>query len=97
MSLGSLVAKNVKNLRLRFGLSQEALARKSGLTVRYISRLENGSPNVTLDVLERLAKGLGCTVEQLVGERRDDLAVKRARKALEKAIKTLQREKNQLE
>ena len=97
MSLGSLVAKNVKILRLKFGLSQHELARKSALTVRYISRLENGSPNVTLDVLERLAKGLDCTVGQLVGERRDDVSVKQARQALEKAIKILQSQKNKLE
>ena len=97
MSLGAVVAKNVKTLRLKFGLSQQEVADKSSLTVRYISRLENGSPNVTLDVLERLAKGLGCTVGQLVGERRIEVSDKSARRALDKAIKLLQREKNKLE
>lgn len=66
MALGKLVAKNVKAIRLERGISQQALAQKSKLTVRYISRLENTAPNVTLDVLERLAKGLSCSVQELI-------------------------------
>jgi len=58
MSLGSIVAKNIRALRLEVGLSQKDLADKTGLTVRYISRLENTSPNITLEVIEKLAQGL---------------------------------------
>lgn len=67
MALGKIVAENVKAIRLERGIPQAALAQKSKLTVRYISRLENTAPNVTLDVLERLAKGLGCSVTELLG------------------------------
>lgn len=68
MTLGKLVAENVKAIRLKRGISQQVLAKKSKLTVRYISRLENTAPNVTLDVLERLAKGLSCSVHELIGD-----------------------------
>ena len=58
MKLGTIVAKNIKALRLENGLSQKDLADKTGLTIRYISRLENTSPNITLEVIEKLAQGL---------------------------------------
>lgn len=56
--IGTIVAKNIKALRLENGLSQKDLADKTGLTIRYISRLENTSPNITLEVIEKLAQGL---------------------------------------
>jgi transcriptional regulator with XRE-family HTH domain len=58
MSLGIVVSKNIRALRLENDLSQKDLADKIGLTVRYISRLENTSPNITLEVIEKLAQGL---------------------------------------
>lgn len=61
MNLGFVVAKNIKALRLESGLSQKDLADRTGLTVRYISRLENTSPNITLEVIEKLAQGLDVT------------------------------------
>lgn len=66
MSLAKMVSKNIKALRLRAGLSQQALAEKTGLSVRYISRIENTSPNITLDNLERLSAGIGCSPAELV-------------------------------
>lgn len=67
MVLGKRVAKSVKAIRLGRGLSQQDLANKTGLTVRYISRLENTAPNVTLEVIEKLTKGLGCSATDLFG------------------------------
>ena len=64
MKLGTIVAKNIKALRLENGLSQKDLADKTGLTIRYISRLENTSPNITLEVVEKLARGLNVPLTQ---------------------------------
>lgn len=89
MALGKLVAENVKAIRLERGFSQQALAQKSKLTVRYISRLENTAQNVTLDVLERLAKGLGCHVQELIGSGIHDHE-KPPIKELEQTIRFLQ-------
>ncbi len=66
MGLGVTVAKNIRALRLEKGLSQKDLADKTGLTVRYISRLENTSPNITLEVIERLAKGLNVSPSHIL-------------------------------
>ena len=66
MGMAKRVAKNVKAIRLARGLSQQDLATKTGLTVRYISRLENTAPNITLDVLERILVGLECSAIEVV-------------------------------
>jgi transcriptional regulator with XRE-family HTH domain len=68
MKLGKLFAKNLKTLRLSKGLSQQALAEQTGLTIRYISKIENHDPNVTLDVLERIQFALSCSILDLLCE-----------------------------
>jgi transcriptional regulator with XRE-family HTH domain len=88
MILGKLLTKNAKALRVSRGLSQLELASKTGLTVRYISRLENTAQNVTLDVLERLTKGLGCSLGELFGEEGHD--IKGSGDTLDEAINLLQ-------
>ncbi len=90
MALGKTVAKNVKAIRLRQGISQQQLANKTGLTVRYISRLENTAPNVTLEVLERLAGGLNCLAGELLGDGGPDLGLKKSTEMLDQTIKFLQ-------
>ena len=52
-------AKNLKKLRLDKGLTQELLAEKLGISVRYVQQLEGkNTPNVKIDTLEILAKEL---------------------------------------
>ena len=52
------LARNVRQLRLAVGLTQTALAKRSGMNRSYLSRLESGRHNPTLATLERLAKSL---------------------------------------
>jgi transcriptional regulator with XRE-family HTH domain len=53
---------NIRLLRLKKGLSQKALAAKSGLSANYIGTLERGCQNPSLTSLASLAKGLGCSM-----------------------------------
>ena len=50
------------------GLSQEGLAEIIGCHRNYVGYLERGEQNVTIDMLARVAKALGCTVTDLVSE-----------------------------
>ena len=56
----------VKELRVKRGLSQAALADKLGYTVSFISKLERGEMNVTLRSLFDLAGALETDAEILV-------------------------------
>ena len=53
---------NVRRLRLKRGLSQKALAERSGLSANFIGTLERGCQNPSLTTLEKVAKGLGCSM-----------------------------------
>jgi transcriptional regulator with XRE-family HTH domain len=90
MVLGEIVAKNVKALRLQRGLSQKELGEKTGLTIRYISRLENTAPNLTLEVIEKLTVGLSCSPIDLVGNENNNQAMTDTRKLLDQTIQFLQ-------
>ena len=54
----------IRRLRLEKDLTQRALAERSGLDVSYISGIERGCRNVSLKSLEKVAKGLGCSMSK---------------------------------
>ena len=53
-----LVGRRIKTLRKARNLSQEALADKASTSAKYLSRIEIGKENPTIDLLFRLADGL---------------------------------------
>ncbi|RJL18399.1 helix-turn-helix domain-containing protein [Pectobacterium polaris] len=57
--------QRVKTLRLQAGLSQEAFADKCGLDRTYISGIERGVRNPTLEVIGVIADGLGIEFKYL--------------------------------
>jgi transcriptional regulator with XRE-family HTH domain len=66
MDLRAVVGRNIKRLRDEKGLQQDALAYEAGLHVTYLSGIENGRRNMTLAVLERVARALGVSEAELV-------------------------------
>ncbi len=58
MGIVKNVARNLHDLRLKRKLSQQAVARKAGLSVSYISMLERGQRIPPLETLEVMAKVL---------------------------------------
>jgi transcriptional regulator with XRE-family HTH domain len=64
-----LFSKNLKKLRLRKGLTQEDLAEKLDISVRYVQQLEGiRCPNVKLDTLTTLAKALSAKPKDFLEE-----------------------------
>lgn len=53
----------VKELRLATGLSQEVFADKCGFARTYMSRIETGVANPSLDAIETLATGVKVPIE----------------------------------
>ena len=60
------LAKRVKELRNRKGMSQEILAEESGLSLRTIQRIENGETEPTGDTLNRLSNALNVNPDELI-------------------------------
>lgn len=56
----------VKEWREDKGFTQEELAYRSKISVTYISKIENGQTNVSLDTICKIASGLGIKVADLV-------------------------------
>jgi len=52
------LAFNLQKLRRARGLSQESFAHEAGLHRTYISDLERGARNPTIEVVDRLARAL---------------------------------------
>ncbi len=63
-----LLGWNLRRLRAARGQSQEALAADTGIDRAYVSEIERGLGNATLDVLDRLAQHLGVAVTALLTE-----------------------------
>ena len=69
------VAKAIRSLRLRSGLSQRQLALRMGVPRTYVSKIENEKATPTLSSLERLALALEVSVYDLLrlcGPSRED-------------------------
>jgi transcriptional regulator with XRE-family HTH domain len=62
------VAKAIRSLRLRSGLSQRQLALRMGVPRTYVSKIENEKATPTLSSLARLASALEVTVPDLLHE-----------------------------
>lgn len=61
------LAKKVKQLREKLGLSQEKLARLADVSNNTIINIEAGKQdNPTIDTLKRVAKALNVSVEDLI-------------------------------
>jgi transcriptional regulator with XRE-family HTH domain len=52
--------------RLSLGISQEKLAERAGLHFTYVSSAERGERNVSLVNIARFAKGLECSMHDLM-------------------------------
>lgn len=62
-----LLAKRIKALREKKGITQEQLADLSGIDYKHIQKLEGKKPSAAqIDTLEKLAKALGVKLASLL-------------------------------
>jgi transcriptional regulator with XRE-family HTH domain len=66
--------KNLSRFRKEKGLTQEGLVKKSGVAVSQIRRYEADKSSPTLDVITRLAKALGISIDELVFDKDKGIA-----------------------
>ena len=59
-------AKKVRETRLAKGISQEKLGSLAGVHRTYIGMIERAEKNITLSNMEKIAKGLGVRLRDLI-------------------------------
>lgn len=68
MDIKKKFGKHVKKLRLERGLSQEKLAYEADIDRTYIPSIEKGERNVSIVVIEKIAKALKVKISVLFDE-----------------------------
>lgn len=61
------IGKNIIRLRKAKGLTQEDLAGAAEVDRSYLSEIENGHKNFSMDILAKIAKALGATPNDVLG------------------------------
>lgn len=57
--------KKVRERRFELGLSQEELATRAGVHRTYVGMIERAEKNITLTNIERIAKALGLSLDEI--------------------------------
>lgn len=65
MTIKSLFGKNVRRLREERNWSQDRFAEESGLHRTYISGIERGVRNPTIEIVSQIAKALKIPITEL--------------------------------
>ena len=65
MDKKKLLGSRIKEIRKRQRLSQEKLAERAGISAQYVSNIERGRENPTLDLLLRLADALKVSLGEM--------------------------------
>jgi len=63
MNIKEVFGQRVKTLRKGLNISQEELAFRAGIDRTYITGIENGKRNVSLEIICKVIKGLDTTFE----------------------------------
>ncbi len=66
MLISKKLGANIKKIRLQKGMSQGDICRALDMDRGYMSAIENGKKNITIQQLERLAQALGVSVDKLL-------------------------------
>jgi transcriptional regulator with XRE-family HTH domain len=89
------IGQNVKSVRVDRELSQEALANKVKTSAKHLSRLELGTANITIDILNAIAEKLSVELADLVWRRgKGDQLYVLTQREVDQIFRILDRAKN---
>ena len=57
---------NIRRIRLEKGFNQKEFCKKVDLDAAYLSNIENGNMNPTVSTVDRIAKALGVSSDELL-------------------------------
>ena len=65
MDIKQMIGKRIAEIRAKKGMTQEQLAGKMGIGPKYLSSIERGKENPTLNTLITLSKALGVDLGEI--------------------------------
>jgi len=77
MNIGAIVGKNIVRIRNQRKVTQEELSFRAGIDRSYLSQIEAGKRNPSLNLLARIAESLDVKVALFLVE--DDIATQASR------------------
>lgn len=95
MNKRELIGLRIKELRKRKGLSQEELAEKAETSANYLSRMERGTENPTLDMLIKISDALAVEMWEIF-DFGHELGLKEMKEIMNKLLKESEEEKLRL-
>ncbi len=79
ISLRSALGRAIARLRAKEGLSQERFALRAKIARTYFAGIERGRHNVSIDLLERIARALDLDTGELLAEAESERRSRTAR------------------
>ena len=92
MDTRKLIGNRIKNLRRTRGYSQERLAEITGINSKYLSSIERGVENPTLDLFVRLSQGLKVGIHEIFQIEQEGTEPKLLRKRLKNLVEEVGQE-----
>jgi transcriptional regulator with XRE-family HTH domain len=83
----------IKVLRKARKLSQEELAERAGISTQYVSQIERGKENPTLDLLFKLSDGLKVSLSDLCDFETEGINQRQAGEAIRELVRSADQEK----
>lgn len=68
MNIQEKFGKRVRELRNKKGISQEALAHLAGIDRTYMTSVENGKRNISIQNIEKIVRALGVSIPDFFSE-----------------------------
>ncbi len=90
MDTRKLIGNRIKNLRRTRGYSQERLAEIIGINPKYLSSIERGVENPTLDLFIRLSQGLKVGMHEIFQIEQEGAGPKILRKKLKTLVEEVE-------
>lgn len=63
-----VVGSRVRRYRLKISMSRKSLARKSGVSERYLAQLESGQGNISIALLRKVAGAIDVKLDVLMSD-----------------------------
>jgi len=70
----NLVGSRVRKNRMNIGMSRKMLAKKSGVSERYLAQLESGQGNISILLLRKVATAIGVKLDELMAEKEVEIS-----------------------